>query len=227
MDAMSSCTGRLAPRARAFDFVSTFAPVLVVALGFTSAASLAQYKVVGLDGKVTFTDRPPLVTEGVITPLKGRGAALTTDITWPAELREPVARYPVTLFVTTSTCAPCDAARQLLRQRGIPFSEKYVTTQRDVEAFEKLSGGRDAPTLLLGTQVLRGLAADLWNSYLNAAGYPRESRLPANYQQAPAVPLTETPDVNLARAAPPRRPPAREPGAPAPVVAPGGASIRF
>lgn len=227
MHAMSSCTGRLAPRARALAFVSTFAPVIVVALGFTSAAALAQYKVVGPDGKTTFTDRPPLATEGLITPLKGRGAAPAIDITWPAELREPVARYPVTLFVSKTACAPCDAARQLLRQRGIPFSEKYVATERDVEAFEKLSGGRDAPTLQLGTQVLRGLAADLWNSYLSAAGYPRESRLPANYQQLPAVALTETPEVSVARAAPPRRPPAREPGAPAPVVAPGGVSIKF
>jgi glutaredoxin len=221
MDAMSSCTARLASRARGFDFVSAIAPVIVLALGFTSAASLAQYKVVGPDGKTTFTDRPPPATEGLITALNRRGAAPTTDTAWHAELREPVARFPVTLFVTTSPCAPCDAARQLLRQRGIPFSEKTVTTQRDVEAFEKLSGGRDAPTLLLGTQVLRGLAADLWNSYLDAAGYPRESRLPADYQQAPAVPLTEK--LEVARTPPPRRPPARESGAPAPA----GVSIKF
>ncbi|MCI4429723.1 MAG: glutaredoxin family protein [Burkholderiales bacterium] len=218
---MSSCTARLASRARGFDFVSAIAPVIVLALGFTSAASLAQYKVVGPDGKTTFTDRPPPATEGLITALNRRGAAPTTDTAWHAELREPVARFPVTLFVTTSPCAPCDAARQLLRQRGIPFSEKTVTTQRDVEAFEKLSGGRDAPTLLLGTQVLRGLAADLWNSYLDAAGYPRESRLPADYQQAPAVPLTEK--LEVARTPPPRRPPARESGAPAPA----GVSIKF
>jgi len=226
MDAMSSCTARLAPRARGFDFVSTIAPAIVLALGFTSAASLAQYKVVGTDGKTTFTDRPPPATEGLITALNRRGAAPTTDTTaWPAELREPVARFPVTLFVTTSACAPCDAARQLLRQRGIPFSEKTVTTERDVEAFEKISGGRDAPTLLLGTQVLRGLAADLWNSYLNAAGYPHESRLPADYQQAPAVPLTEK--LEVARTPPPRRPPARESGAQAANGAPAGLSIKF
>jgi glutaredoxin len=202
--------------------------VIVVALGFTSAASLAQYKVVGPDGKTTFTDRPPPDTEGLITALNRRGAAPTPDnIALPIELREPVARFPVTLFVPTSACAPCDAARQLLRQRGIPFSEKTVSTERDLEAFEKLSGGRDAPTLQLGKQVLRGLAADLWNTYLSAAGYPRESHLPAGYQQAPVVALTEPLEVSLARTAPPRRPPARESGAPAPAAAPGGANIKF
>ena len=41
----------------------------------------------------------------------------------------------------------------------------------------------------IGAQVLRGLAPEVWNSYLDAAGYPRDSRLPANYQYPLATPI--------------------------------------
>jgi hypothetical protein len=71
-----------------------------------------------------------------------------------------------------------------------------VQSPEDADALERLSGGRDAPTLSVGAQTLRGLAPEVWNSYLDAAGYPRESRLPPNFAYAPATPL-------VARAAPP------------------------
>jgi glutaredoxin len=142
-------------------------------------------------------------------------------------LRPVVARYPVTLYVTTNACEPCNAARQLLRQRGVPFSEKLVTTPEDGDALERLSGGRDAPTLTVGSQTLRGLASDLWSSYLDAAGYPRESRLPSNYQYPAATPLTERREAAAAR---PAATPAR--GTADPAVAPtqptpGEVNIRF
>ena len=52
----------------------------------------------------------------------------------------------------------------------------------DSEALERLSGAREAPTLSIGSQILRGYAAETWAAYLDAAGYPRESRLPSTYQ---------------------------------------------
>ena len=56
---------------------------------------------------------------------------------------------PVTLYASVGTCDPCDSARQLLRQRGIPYSEKSVQSPEDADALERLSGGRDAPTLII------------------------------------------------------------------------------
>jgi glutaredoxin len=163
------------------------------------APAHAQFKVIGPDGKVTYTDRAPTTTDGKVTALGARSAPAAVEVALPAELRQPAARYPVTLFVTGSACAPCDAARQLLRQRGIPYNEKLVVTVEDGDALERLSGGRDAPTLTLGAQTLKGLSADLWNSYLDAAGYPRESRLPPNYQYPAATPLTERRETAAAR----------------------------
>ncbi len=170
--------------------------LLPLAVLLASAPLYAQYKVVGPDGKVTYTDRPPAAASGKVTELGGRGGVAAENAALPLELRQAVSRYPVTLYASVGACEPCDGARQLLRQRGIPYSEKSVQNAEDADALERLSGGRDAPTLSIGSQTLRGLAPEVWNSYLDAAGYPRDSRLPPNFAYAPATPL-------VARAAPP------------------------
>ncbi len=168
----------------------------------------AQYKVVGPDGKITYTDRPPAASGGKVTSIGSRGTpGGTVDVALPLELRQPAARYPVTLYTSTGACSPCDTARQLLRQRGVPYAEKQVQSAEDAEALERLVGSRDVPALAIGTQMMRGLAPEVWGSYLDAAGYPRESRLPASYQYAAATPIVERREA---------KPPAREPAAAAP-----------
>ena len=153
----------------------------------------AQYKVVGPDGKVTYTDRPPVTgtpAASRVTPMAPAAAPPAAATALPTELRQVATRYPVTLYVVPN-CAPCDSARALLRQRGVPYAEKIVATEDDAEALQRLAGTRDAPTLTIGAQPLRGLSADTWNAYLDSAGYPRESRLPAGFQFSAATPLIE------------------------------------
>ena len=185
--------------------------------------SHALFKVVGPDGRVTYTDRDPGTAVGKVTPLGGARPGPLAEATLPAELRQAAMRYPVTLYVTTGACEPCDAARSMLRARGIPFAERQVISAEDGEALVRLSGGRDAPTLAIGAQALRGLAPEVWNQYLDSAGYPRESRLPPNYQYPAAAPLTERRDAAPAAARPAEEPVA-EPAAPA-TPAPGPISF--
>jgi glutaredoxin len=187
----------------------------------------ALYKVVGPDGTVTYTDRPPPAATGRPVPTGSRSEAAAADApaaNLPLELRQVTARYPVTLYTGTD-CAPCDSGRRLLTGRGIPFTERRVGNEDDAEALNRLTGGRSVPTLMIGTQALRGFADADWHSYLDAAGYPRESRLPRNYQQPAATPLVQ----RQAEAAPQERPAAPPPAEPAPLPpappAPGG--IRF
>lgn len=161
----------------------------LLAMLLTSLAQ-AQYKVVGPDGRVTYTDRAPVAAGGKSTTLGG-ATPVTSEVALPLALRQAVSRYPATLYVTTTACEPCDSGRQMLRQRGVPFSEKQIVRPEDSDALERLTGARDAPTLTLGAQTVKGWSADLWGSYLDAAGYPRESRLPANYEYPVAKPLTE------------------------------------
>jgi len=163
---------------------------LVFALGalFTALPAHALYKVVGPDGKVTYTDRLTGPASGKVTPLSATGSAATESTALPPELQKAVERYPVTLFITVD-CAPCDNARAMLRQRGVPHNEKIVQSGDDADALQRLTGTRDVPTLLIGVQAVPGFAPESWNGYLNAAGYPSESRLPAGYEFAAPMPL--------------------------------------
>ena len=210
----------------AFRSTSLAAPgaLLAVLAALASCPAMAQYKVVGPDGKVTYTDRPPISTENTVTSLGARGPAVA-EVALPLELRQPISRYPVTLYVASGICEPCDTGRQLLHQRGVPHAEKQVQTVEDADALERLSGGRDAPVLTIGTQTLRGFAPEVWTSYLDAAGYPRESRLPANFQYAAATPLTERREAKVP-AAQPRATKAAQPQASAPPTT-GASGIKF
>lgn len=189
-----------------------------------SAPSHALYKVVGPDGKITYTDvQPGPGKSGKVTPI-GSATAPQNEVSLPLELRQAVARYPVTLFVTNA-CEPCNAGRQFLRQRGIPFNERTIATLDDVDALQRLTGGREAPALTIGAQTVRGLSQDIWASYLDAAGYPRESRLPGNYQFPAATALTERRDTS--QAAVPQREEASPASQDAPAAARSPSSIRF
>ena len=189
--------------------------------------AFALYKVVGPDGKVTYTDRPALETSTRVAPFNDRTqAGGSADIGLPIELREVAAKYPVTLY-SSADCRPCDSARQLLTKRGIPYIEKRVTSNEDIEALERLAGGRAVPALTIGAQQLRGLNEADWAAYLDAAGYPKESRLPSTWRVAPVTPLVATREV-----APPAPAARRAPAAaPAPAAndanEPPPSKIRF
>lgn len=195
------------------------------ALALTGAgASLAQFKVIGADGKVTYSDREPSATQGKVTALGSRAPAQAVEPDLPFDLRQAATRYPVTLYTASGACEPCASARQLLKSRGVPFNEKLVVTAEDSEALERLSGAREAPTLTIGSQTLRGLAGEVWNSYLNAAGYPRTSLLPATYQYKAATPIVERREAASARPGPASAAAVNRPAAAAPASSSG---IRF
>ena len=202
---------------------------LTLSLALFAVPGLAQFKVIGADGKVTYTDREPSASEGKVVPLGNKAitaqpAAAEPDL--PFELRQASTKYPVTLYVTSTACEPCSSGRRLLKQRGIPFTEKLVVTSEDSEALERLSGAREAPTLSIGSQILRGYAAETWAAYLDAAGYPRESRLPSTYQYRAAAPVVDRREPTTARAEP-RAEARAQPTAPTPVPAPAPSGIRF
>jgi glutaredoxin len=178
----------------------------------------ALYKVVGPDGKVTYSDRVPGPSEGRITPLGGSANPVSDPLALPFELRQVATRYPVTLYAFAD-CTPCDSARAMLRQRGIPYAEKLVLTEQDAAALQRLTGSREGPTLMIGQKPLPGFSAETWSAYLDSAGYPRESRLPAGFEYPAATPLTQRSEP--AKATPPApgasaAPPATEPPPPAP-----------
>ncbi|HEX5683173.1 MAG TPA: glutaredoxin family protein [Ideonella sp.] len=207
---------------------------LVRSLGLVTAAltlasltlpAHAVYKIVGPDGKVTYSDTPPPAgSDAKVKPVSvssGGGAPNLSGL--PVELREAATKYPVTLYSATG-CRPCDTGRQLLQTRGVPFAEKMVgNTSADTAALQSLTGESTLPVLTIGQQQLKGVTPSEWNSYLDAAGYPGQSKLPANYRAPGPTPLVQPAAAPTTADATPAAPA----DAAAPARAASGPNIRF
>lgn len=192
--------------------------LLVGTLAGAAAPGWAQYKIVAPDGRITYTDRPAVEAGASVSTLHRSGAiADATPPPLPVALRQAAERYPVTLY-SAADCAPCEAGRKLLQQRGVPFSEKLIVTEDDAQAMENALGARTVPSLTIGKQALRGLSESEWVAYLDAAGYPRESALPKGWQAAPAAPLAPRRAARAEAAAASRPAPAASAPAPAPAA---------
>lgn len=166
--------------------------LLVLAAGSFSAASQAQqqvYRSVGPDGRVTFSDQPPpAASKARVTSSSSDSAGTTAAAVLPFELRKVAGQYPVTLY-TGENCGPCASARAMLTTRGVPFSEKTVTTNEDTQALQRISGDALLPFMTIGSQQLKGFSDAEWTQFLDAAGYPKISVLPTSYRQVAASPL--------------------------------------
>ncbi len=195
--------------------LATFTAALLLA----APSAHALFKVIGADGRVTYTDRLPTASEGKVMPVDS-DTGRTSDPSLPYALRQVASRFPVMLYTMKDCGDACAMARALLAKRGVPYNERMAETTEDREAWSRLVGGIEAPVLKVGEQMLRGFAPLAWDETLDVAGYPRLSLLPANYSRAPALPLTER------RAEPPPRP-APVPTAPAPETGSNPAGIRF
>ena len=121
--------------------------------GATQAQTI--YRVVGADGRVTFSDKLPVATDNATVLGAGGRALAVTAVALPAELRQLASKYPVTLY-TSSSCAPCNSGRDLLNGRGIPYAEKTVSTADDSDALQRISGGSSLPFLTIGSQQIMG-----------------------------------------------------------------------
>jgi len=191
---------------------------LLLLAACAGAQAQQVYRIVGPDGRVTFSDRPAITTEdraAAATPVEVQPVAPAIDTgALPYDLRQVAQRYPVTLY-TSPNCGPCGDARSLLRGRGIPFLEKTVSTQADVDALTRISGGSNVPFATIGSQQLQGYASPEWTQYLDLAGYPKQSALPSNYRAPAAAPLVAVvparPAPRPAAAAAPRQQPQAAP----------------
>lgn len=151
---------------------------LLLALSVSAAVAENAYRWIGKDGKVHYSDQPPPPAESRKVEEKRLGASVIEGGGYSYEARRAAEDFPVILF-TGADCDPgCKNAREMLRRRGIPFSETDIRTPEDAAAY-KAATGSDAlslPTLVVGRKTQKGYEADGWNSLLDAAGYPPGSR---------------------------------------------------
>ena len=183
---------------------TTLLPLTLAALLACTAGAQAQtvYRIVGPDGKVTFSDRAPdNASKSTATTTNPATGAVGSTTGLPLELSRIAQRFPVTLY-TGSDCAPCVSARSLLVNRGVPFTERTVSTNEDLEALRKLSGDTSLPYGTIGGQRMVGFQDTEWTQYLDAAGYPKASLLSASYRRPPATPLVAVAPAAPAAASP-------------------------
>jgi glutaredoxin len=195
--------------------------IAALAAGLSCALALspamAQYKYIGPDGRVVYSDVPPppnakSLQKPVTTPTANAagGAATAGAQGLPFALQGPAKNHPVVLY-TTADCEACTQGRNLLGKRGVPFAEKTVRTQEDLNAFKAATGSSQVPVLLVGSAKQMGFDESGWNIALTAAGYPANNQLPNNYKNPPP-----------AAAAPAAKPVAVAPAKPQAEAAPGG-----
>jgi hypothetical protein len=168
------------------------------------SASAQLYKWVDANGKTHFSDQPP--PEGV-KPATLKGSAVgsaTSDM--PYALATAMRNYPVTIY-TTKSCSGCDLGRSYLRNRGIPFTEKTVSTAEDEAKLRAMGGDGNLPFITVGAAKATGYAQADWESMLNIALYPKTKMLPSSYQYpaatalSPAAPKAAAPDREAQRIA--------------------------
>ena len=191
--------------------------LVAVLLGLALPAA-ALYKVVGPDGRVTYTDRPPS-RRRCARQHDGRATARSARPPHPqARCRPSCARWRRAIrsrCTAPRDCAPCDAGRAaagaawraLHRKARRQRRRRGRAGARHRRAHRAVADHRRAGAA-------RPVAAE-WSAYLDAAGYPRESRLPRGWQQPEATPLVERETPRTVT-----RVPARAAAAPAPAEAP-------
>ncbi len=147
----------------------------------------AQYKWIGSDGSVNYSDRQPphdaqLVDSRSVAPADGEAVL-------PYAIRQASTKYPVLLY-TSSDCEPCGSARDHLIKRGIPFTEYTLRSKADADAYARAGfDGKTVPGVKVGRQTASGYDATALNALLDAAGYPKSARLPSQYARPAPRPL--------------------------------------
>ncbi len=190
-------TARTAPGQPTSPVTPLAATLAVLLLLGAGPAGAQVYKWVDGKGVTHYSDTPPpAAPAGTRVEIKSFDTGPQAEL--PQELAEAVRHRPVTLY-STSPCDICDQARAMLRARGIPYTEKTVTTPEDRAVLNRAGGNGHLPLLLVGRTKQIGYEQNSWDVLLSEAGYPTQNMLPPDYRQAAPVP-----------AAPPPQPSAKE-----------------
>ncbi|ADE13154.1 glutaredoxin [Sideroxydans lithotrophicus ES-1] len=146
--------------------------LLLSLLMFTNAHAGELYRSIDSSGKVHYGDSPLQDSEDVEELKVGKEP--TPDEPLPYETQRAKQNFPVTLYTFPGCGSGCDQARDLLSKRGVPFTEKSLVQQEDIEAFRKASGDSQIPAVSIGNTWVKGFLAEQWNNELDIAGYPKK-----------------------------------------------------
>ena len=146
-----------------------FCAVLAAAL---PCGAQTTYRWIDKTGQTVFSDQPPPPDVRVIETRQGRGQEDEQPL--PYATRQAAEKYPVVLYTTANCTEICASARALLNGRGVPFSEKLLTSPEEAAEIARQMGNETfVPGLKVGSQTFPGFEAGSWNNLLDLAGYPK------------------------------------------------------
>lgn len=145
------------------------AACLAAASAPLAASGLYQWK--DAQGRTVYSDQAPPPNTAGVQQRPFKGSVIEVGESYATKVAR--AKHPVTLY--TSACgAPCDQARRLLAERGIPHGTQDLETNETARTeLEKLTGRLNVPVLRVGDEKIEGFEANRWQAALDRAGYPR------------------------------------------------------
>ena len=133
------------------------------------ASAQQIYRVVGADGRVQYTDKPP--AGAAASPVRSRinsygGTPTVSGTAAPAA----AARPEVTMFAT-SWCPYCRKAQAYFARHGIRYTHVDIEKSQGGRAEYDRLGGRGVPVILVGGQRMNGFSEERLSEMLKSAGY--------------------------------------------------------
>ena len=151
----------------------------LIAFGLLACALAAQaqlYRWTDESGKTHYTDTPPpadaknVQQKGSPRPSAGQAGSSAQQ---SYALQQAIKNFPVTIYTSKDCGDPCKKALVHLQKRGVPFSEKVVAKQEEIDELTKLAGAPRVPVLVVGVAVQKDYEEHSWNEALDTAGYPK------------------------------------------------------
>ena len=145
--------------------------LLMLCLALSSACAVAEtYRWVDPAGRTVVSDTPP---PGRAHSVAKAGASNGNTDGLPYAVKKAAEDFPVTLFTSADCVSQCKDARDLLNIRGVPFTEKMVQKQEDLDELKQLLGDAYVLAFKVGKQSFRGFEIGAYNNLLDLAGYPK------------------------------------------------------
>lgn len=152
---------------------------LLLCLAVVPAGAQTTYRWIDKEGKVHYSGLPPAPTEATKVEQR-RSSLLGTDADPSASytLRQAMTDFPITVYTQADCGDPCKAGKELLKTRGIPFTEKTIATEADLGPLRQLFGDDKpvVPVMQIGKRFAKGFQSSEWTSLLDAAGYPKAGK---------------------------------------------------
>jgi glutaredoxin len=144
--------------------------LLIIALAMLGApgAFAQQYRWLDDKGRVHYSDTLPPPGARDVEKKKLRGNAVGAQPNY--ELSQAVKNSPVTLYTHPDCKDACELARNVLKKRGVPFTEVSATDDAKLEELRRVSGTTGVPVLVVGGQVETTVSPETYNQALDLAG---------------------------------------------------------